>query len=165
VSNIGKRCEEHDLVVESESELVAAWLRDAGLRVTLPRRAVLSLIIASEEHLTAEQVRDALSRQGVGLPRSSINNILGNLARRGVVGRVATLPGPARFEADCSAHDHYWCSGCGLIVNVPSRRRRSAIPPLPGTVTVETTTYIGECRHCQQSEAIDTSRSSIPESN
>jgi len=152
------------LAVDSGSELVGARLRDAGLRVTLPRRAVLGLIIASEEHLTAEQVREALSRRGVDLPRSSINNILGNLARRGVLGRVATLPGPVRFEADSGVHDHYLCSGCGLIVNVASRSRRGALPPLPGTVRGATTTYIGECRDCQLREAGETSISSIPES-
>lgn len=153
------------MTVESGSELVETRLRDAGLRVTLPRRAVLSLIIATEEHLTAEQVRNALSRRGVDLPRSSINNILGNLARRGVVGRVATLPGPVRFEAVSGVHDHYLCSGCGLIVNVPSRPRGGAISPLPGTVTGETTTYIGECVDCLHPEAIDASKSPISESN
>jgi Fe2+ or Zn2+ uptake regulation protein len=148
----------------SENELVGARLRDAGLRVTLPRRAVLGLITASDEHLTAEQVRGALSRQGVDLPRSSINNILGNLAHRGMIGRVVAVPGPVRFEADSSVHDHYSCSDCGLIANVPSRRR-SAVPPLPGTVQVETTTYIGKCRDCQHRETVATSPSPISKSN
>ena len=154
--------EESRLVVDSAPELVGARLRAAGLRVTLPRRAVLGLITASEEHLTAEQVRDGLSRRGVDLPRSSINNILGNLSRRGIVGRVTTVPGPVRFEADSSVHDHYVCSVCGLITNVPSRNRRGAIPPLPGTVSGETTTYTGECHDCQHPDAIKAVDSPIP---
>ena len=115
--------------------------------MTLPRQAVLGLITGSSEHLTADQVRHQLSLRGIDLPRSSINNILGKLARNGLIGRTETLPGPVRFEAEPGEHDHYWCSRCGLTTNLPSRPREAA-PPLPGSVTNETTVYMGECDAC-----------------
>lgn len=117
------------------------------MRATLPRRAVYEVVSTASGHLSAEEVRQELTRRRIALPRSSVNNVLGTLAAAGLVGRVETLPGPARFELDSVDHDHFWCTGCRLVANVPSRRR--IVPPLPGTLTRTAVTYLGRCDACQ----------------
>jgi Fe2+ or Zn2+ uptake regulation protein len=121
-------------------------LHDAGMRSTLPRRAVLDTIASTAEHSSADEVRRALAGRGIDLPRSSVNNILGRLATAGLIRRVDTVPGPTRFERDTSDHDHFWCGTCRLIANVPARE---VTPPrLPGRLTTTAVTYVGECRAC-----------------
>lgn len=123
-----------------------ARLHDAGMRSTLPRRAVLETIMATTDHRSAEEVRRALEERGIDLPRSSINNILGALARAGLINRVETLPGPARFERDTSDHDHFWCVGCREASNVPAHRIKP--PPVAGRVLATAITHLGECETC-----------------
>ena len=123
-----------------------SMLHGAGMRATLPRRAVLETIVGSDLHRSAEEVRRSLAERGVELPRSSVNNILGALARAGLIGRVDTLPGPTRFEHDATEHDHFWCVSCRVALNVS--HRSIEVPPLPGSLTWTSVTYLGRCETC-----------------
>ncbi len=121
------------------------------MRATLPRRAVYEVVSTAGEHLSAEEVRQELIRRQIALPRSSVNNVLGTLAAAALIGRVDTLPGPTRFEHDTGAHDHFWCVGCRLVVNVP--RYGGVIPPLPGALIRTAVTYLGRCDDCPQTDS------------
>ncbi len=133
-----------------------ARLRDAGMRSTLPRRAVLETIMATPDHRSAEEVRRALEERGIDLGRSSINNILGTLAGAGLINRVETLPGPARFERDTSDHDHFWCVRCRRASNVSALLVH---PPLvAGRVMATAITHLGECEACGEAHASPTQR-------
>jgi Fe2+ or Zn2+ uptake regulation protein len=121
-------------------------LHSAGMRSTLPRRAVLDLVLATSEHRTAEEVRSALTEQGIDLPRSSVNNILGRLAGAGLIMRVDTLPGAARFERDTSTHDHFWCITCRSAFNVPAQPIDT--PRVEGRIAATAVTHLGECTSC-----------------
>jgi Fur family peroxide stress response transcriptional regulator len=123
-------------------------LHQAGMRSTLPRRAILDAVMATEAHRSAEEVRRALADQGIELPRSSVNNVLGRLAAAGLIGRVDTLPGPTRFERDASLHHHFWCTGCRLVADVPARE--VDMPPLPGRLIRTAVTYMGTCTACSE---------------
>lgn len=121
-------------------------LRQAGMRSTLPRRAVLEAIAASAEHLTADEIGRTLVDRGVQLPRSSVNNILGRLALAGLIGRVDTLPGATRFERDTVAHHHFWCTSCRRAFNVPAQPLEP--PTVAGRVETSAVTYGGKCTAC-----------------
>jgi Fe2+ or Zn2+ uptake regulation protein len=108
---------------------------------------VYEVVSTAKEHLSAEEVRQVLTHRGIALPRSSVNNVLGTLAAAGLIGRVDTLPGPARFESDSTDHDHFWCDGCRLVANVSGDR--GSLPPVPGTVTSTAVTYLGRCDACR----------------
>jgi Fe2+ or Zn2+ uptake regulation protein len=133
-----------------------ARLHNAGMRSTLPRRAVLETIMATPDHRSADEVRRALEERGIDLPRSSINNILGAFAGAGLINRVETLPGPARFERDTSDHDHFWCVRCRRASNVPAPRIKP--PPVAGRVLVTAITYQGECETCGGAHGSHTQR-------
>jgi Fe2+ or Zn2+ uptake regulation protein len=133
-----------------------ARLHDAGMRSTLPRRAVLETIMATPDHRSAEEVRRALEDRGIDLGRSSINNILGTLAGAHLINRVETLPGPARFERDTSDHDHFWCARCRRASNVPARR--TTPPPVAGRVLATAITLLGECDACGGAHGTPTQR-------
>ena len=132
---------------DQESGSIGALLHSAGLRTTLPRRAVLAAVRAEVGHATAEEMRRALRARGIDLPRSSVNNVLDRLAEAGLIGRVDTLPGPARFESETSPHDHFQCRMCKAITNVAKTTIEST-PQLPGSLTQPATTYFGICHGC-----------------
>jgi Fur family peroxide stress response transcriptional regulator len=134
---------------ESDSEGLGDRLHRAGLRTTLPRRAVFAAVEAESGHATAEEIRRTLRTRGIDLPRSSVNNVLDRLSQAGLIGRVDTVPGPARFEAETSPHDHFHCRVCKAIINVGPTRIESP-PRLPGSPTQVATTYLGTCHGCAE---------------
>ncbi|NUM56746.1 MAG: transcriptional repressor [Candidatus Hydrogenedentes bacterium] len=97
----------------------AGQLRAAGVRVTRPRLAVLSLLHTIGGHRSADDIVDALRERGPLLPRASIYNVLNDLFDRGVIMRVDAGPGRALYEASTNWHHHFVCRQCGYIMDVP----------------------------------------------
>jgi Fe2+ or Zn2+ uptake regulation protein len=123
----------------------AARLRGAGLRVTLPRLAVLRTVGSSSEHVAADEIRALLASGGIELQRSSVFNVLGTLAEAGLIRRV-DLGGPTRFEPIGPTHDHFVCRSCRHIHNVAPADL--PVPEVPGTVTATEVVYRGLCDGC-----------------
>ena len=122
-----------------------ARLRGAGLRVTLPRLAVLDLMDSTEEHLSADVVRTRLAEAGVDLQRSSVFNVLARLSEAGLLRRVE-LGGPTRFERQGDEHGHFQCNSCGAIENVAATD--VPVPPVAGRIDATFVVHRGLCKAC-----------------
>jgi Fur family transcriptional regulator, stress-responsive regulator len=97
-------------------------LRRAGLRVTRPRLAVLSVLAearAAGEHLpVSDIVRYTRGRLG-DVSTQTVYDCLEAMATAGLVRRVETAGSPARYEARVGDnHHHLVCRGCGHTVDV-----------------------------------------------
>jgi len=94
-------------------------LRDADLRVTQPRIAVLAALDADHGHPDVETltgaVRDRLGR----ISTQAVYDILAACSQAGLVRRIAPSGGPARFETRVGDnHHHLVCRSCGSAVDV-----------------------------------------------
>ena len=97
---------------------LAAALRDAGLRVTAPRVAVLSELTAGK-HLTADQVALAVRERVGTISTQAVYDVLGALARAGLARRIEPAGSPARYETRVGDnHHHVVCRSCGAIADV-----------------------------------------------
>ena len=105
------------LPVDVDDGAVAA-LRGAGLRVTQPRRAVLSWL-ARHPHSTAEAVGDGIRPDLGTVSTQAIYDVLNTCSSAGLLRRIE-LPGhPARFERRTGDnHHHLVCRGCGRTEDV-----------------------------------------------
>jgi Fur family ferric uptake transcriptional regulator len=97
-------------------------LRQAGLRITRPRLAVLSVLAEAEqagEHLpVSEIVRGTRAILG-DVSTQAVYDCLEALANARLVRRVETAGSPARYEARVGDnHHHLVCRGCGHTVDV-----------------------------------------------
>jgi Fur family ferric uptake transcriptional regulator len=102
-------------------ERVAVELRSRGERMTQPRRAVISALAVSSEHLSAEEVLADARKDYPGVNRSTIYRALETLADLGFVqhihsGRAATL---YHLTAEAGPHAHATCDQCGLVIDLP----------------------------------------------
>lgn len=92
-------------------------LRQAGLKVTLPRVKILEILEEyRESHLSAEQVyRELLNRdENIGL--ATVYRVLTQFETAGIVHRHNFEGNQAVFELnDGDHHDHMVCSKCGAI--------------------------------------------------
>ncbi|GDY33303.1 Fur family transcriptional regulator [Gandjariella thermophila] len=130
---------------------VAERLREAGLRVTRPRLAVVTALRAMGGHHTADEVHVHLARRNVGLPRTSVYNSLAVLAEVGVVLRADVGPGAVVYEVADTWHHHFVCRRCGAVSDVPCVvGERPCLTPDGEVGRVEEAQVIfrGVCRHC-----------------
>jgi Fe2+ or Zn2+ uptake regulation protein len=106
-------------MVDAELDgLLVGKLRERGQRVT-PQRLLIHRVLSSrDQHLTAEQVLDAVS---VSLPGTSLPTVYATLElfeRLGLVRRVSTGGGALLFDSRVSPHAHAVCRGCGAVSDV-----------------------------------------------
>jgi Fur family transcriptional regulator, ferric uptake regulator len=92
-------------------------LRDAGLKVTLPRVKILQILESSEnKHLSAEDVYKALleAEDDVGL--ATVYRVLTQFESAGLVERHHFEGGHSIFElTSADHHDHLVCNSCGRV--------------------------------------------------
>jgi Fur family ferric uptake transcriptional regulator len=97
---------------------VAGTLRAAGLRVTAPRVAVLSEVMAGK-HVNADQVASAVRDRIGAISTQAVYDVLGALSRAGLVRRIEPAGSPARYETRVGDnHHHVVCRSCGAITDV-----------------------------------------------
>ena len=100
----------------------ARRLREAGLRVTRPRLAVLAVLDeagAAGEHLLVAELVDRTRERLGAVSTQAVYDCLDALGRVNVVRRVETAGSPARYEARVGDnHHHLVCRSCGRTVDV-----------------------------------------------
>ena len=96
----------------------ATSLRAAGLRVTAPRRAVLTWL-AEHPHSTVDAIGTGVRAVLDSVSTQAIYDVLGACTEAGLVRRIE-LPGhPARFERRAGDnHHHVVCRRCGRTEDV-----------------------------------------------
>lgn len=97
-----------------------AQIRDAGLRVTGPRIAVLTTLAAAPSPLSHGQIADKLEDDGVD--RATIFRNLQDLAEVGILKRTDLGDHVWRYELaggggahPVDGHPHFVCSSCGTV--------------------------------------------------
>lgn len=90
-------------------------LRNAGLRLTAARRAVVEVLEGRREHLSADDVYGALRERGVSIDLSSVYRTLDLLSDLGLVRQVTPAERHAHFEIDHQEDVHLTCSECGRV--------------------------------------------------
>ncbi len=95
-------------------------LRNAGLKVTLPRLKILQILEASGEssqHLSAEDVYRALLDAGEEVGLATVYRVLTQFESAGLVARHNFETGHSVFElAKGEHHDHMVCVGSGEVI-------------------------------------------------
>ena len=93
-------------------------LRNAGLKVTLPRVKILQMLEASvDRHLSAEDVYKALLESGEDVGLATVYRVLTQFESAGLVDRHNFDGGHSVFElAKGDHHDHMVCMDSGKVV-------------------------------------------------
>lgn len=138
-------------------------LREAQLRVTRPRVAVLELL-RHHPHADAESIargaRDSLGK----VSTQAIYDVLGALSHAGLVRRIEPAGSPARYELRVGDnHHHLVCRSCGEIVDVDcavgERPCLNASHDHGYDIDEAEVTYWGICPDCRASQPADATTS------
>jgi len=108
-------------VLPADGDGLRERLRSAGLHLTAPRRAVLSVLASRGGHLSAEHVVTAVAGLDPGVHRASVYRALEALTDVGLVQHVHLGHGATAYHlADrAGQHLHLQCGACGAVLDAP----------------------------------------------
>jgi len=84
-------------------------LKDAGLRITPQRVAVLDAVFNLEGHPSSEEVSRQVKKRYPSIALGTIYNILDSLTEKGILKRVKTDKGVMLYDSITSKHHHLYC--------------------------------------------------------
>ncbi len=105
-------------------EAFRAYLRDHNLPVTKQRLEIAKVLLASERHLSVEEVADELVRRGQSAGLATVYRTIELLVRSGLVVVRDFEEGFKRFEParDIPQHEHLLCTVCGKVTEFRDER-------------------------------------------
>ncbi|MDO4792400.1 MAG: Fur family transcriptional regulator [Buchananella hordeovulneris] len=138
------------------SEKYRSSLREAGLRVTAPRLAVLG-ILEMHPHLTADNVVSKAREKLGTVSRQAVYDVLSALTETKLVRRQVVEGGGARYEIETGDnHHHLWCMVCGryedAVCEVGHAPCMYPADDKNFLVNMADVVYRGICPDCQQAK-------------
>jgi len=96
-------------------------LREAGVRITRPRRTILRILSEGGDHPDALEIFRRASAIDPSISLSTVYRTMRLLEEKGAIHRHAFGGGPSRFEqADSGHHDHLIDMDTGAVVEFRS---------------------------------------------
>ncbi|MCZ8517786.1 Fur family transcriptional regulator [Paenibacillus filicis] len=92
-------------------------LKATGVRMTPQRHAILSYLLHTMSHPTADEIYKALSPRFPSMSVATVYNNLKVFIEAGLVREMTYGDHSSRFDADLSDHYHALCEQCGKLVD------------------------------------------------
>lgn len=130
-------------------------LKDAGLKITLPRLKVLQILEQTpEHHMSAEAVYKALLEMGEDVGLATVYRVLTQFEAAGLVSRHNFEGGFSVFELrQGEHHDHLVCVKCGrveeFIDEIIEQRQQLIAQQKKFKMTDHALNIYGICANCQ----------------
>ncbi|MFD3262008.1 Fur family transcriptional regulator [Paenibacillus lentus] len=90
-------------------------LKFNGVRITPQRHAILTFLMESMGHPTADEIYRALAPRFPNMSVATVYNNLKMFIEAGMVRELTYGDNSSRFDADVSNHYHVICEKCGKI--------------------------------------------------
>jgi Fur family peroxide stress response transcriptional regulator len=90
-------------------------LKDAGLKVTPQRLAVLEAVYNFKEHPSSEAIASYVRNHHPNIAVGTVYNILDFLVQKNIISRVKTEKGAMLYDAVSEKHHHLYCEDSNRI--------------------------------------------------
>ncbi len=127
-----------DSPLRADRRRIQTALAEHGIQPTAQRIRIAELLFAREQHLTADQVIQALGRDGTHVSKATVYNTLNLFAAKGLLKSLRVDPDRGLFDSNTAPHHHFHVEDTGELIDVPPDAVQFAqLPPLPpGTESV-----------------------------
>jgi Fur family transcriptional regulator, ferric uptake regulator len=150
------------MTVTVPAERIYTLLKEAGYRLTKPRRAVAHVLMSAQTPLSIEEIHGRLGNRSIN--RVSIYRTIQLLCNLGIVRRLQFHEGFARYElADSfgSHHHHFVCNLCGRVEDIDvcplAATEQAIIRRTQSRITSHSLEFYGVCGPCAQGTPVSTS--------
>ena len=130
-------------------------LKEAGLKITIPRMRVLQILEqSSEHHLSAEDVYKALLEMGEDVGLATVYRVLTQFEASGLITRHNFEGGYSVYELTHGEHhDHLVCLTCGrveeFVDEVIEQRQKMMAERLGFDILNHSLNIYGTCSSCK----------------
>jgi Fur family iron response transcriptional regulator len=118
-----------------------AMLATHGIQPTAQRIRIAELLFSREQHLTADQVIQALGRDGTRVSKATVYNTLNLFAAKGLLRPLHVDGDRGLFDSNTEPHHHFHVEDTGELIDVPPGgvqfSKLPALPPGTESVAVE----------------------------
>lgn len=122
----------HEAVPADQAASSAALrLAACGIRATPQRLQVASLLLSAPQHLSAEQITEALRQSGTRVSKATVYNTLNLFAARGLIRQVNLDGNCAWFDSNVAPHYHFHDQQTGALMDVEPRDVQFSRLPAP----------------------------------
>lgn len=104
-----------------KSELIKesiSFLKSKKIRPSVIRTKVLSYLMSTREHPSAEMIYEKLLEDIPTLSKSSVYNTLKLLVENGLALEINIDEKESRFDGDTSLHGHFFCIKCKKLDDI-----------------------------------------------
>lgn len=142
-------------------DAILARIRSAGGRATLPRRAILAVLLDHQDvHPSAEHITSSVRRRYPDVADSTVYRFLEELERLRIIRAVTLGSGPTLYHfAEDADHHHLACEACGQVTEIPARVlagvRRTIRRDYGFDVDATHLTLMGRCASCASGAVAD----------
>ncbi|WP_311775202.1 peroxide-responsive transcriptional repressor PerR [Alkalihalobacillus sp. TS-13] len=102
---------------ENRLQTAVDTLKDAGVRITPQRHAILEYLIQTMSHPTADEIYKALEDKFPNMSVATVYNNLRVFKGAGLVKELTYGDSSSRFDCVTTDHYHIICESCGKIVD------------------------------------------------
>ena len=133
-------------------------MRDAGLKLTPQRRAVVAALVGNCKHPAIEQLAASVVEHTPGVSLSTVYKVVHELSSLGIV-REIRVEGATRIDPDAGEHVHVVCERCGALddVDMPApalRAVRQAVAATGSTASHVDIVVRGVCQSCRSGKTL-----------
>src|SRR5580693_4495227 len=118
-------------IAESNWARAATRLADCGIRVTDQRLQIASILLSAPQHLSAEQIAEALRREGARVSKATVYNTLNLFAARGLIRQLSVNGDCAWFDSNVGPHYHFQDEQSGALQDLALGEVQFSLLPEP----------------------------------
>jgi len=109
-----------------------------GILATPQRLEIAEILLEQPQHLSAEQIIDALRARGSGVSKATVYNTLNLFAARGLVNECIVDPERRFYDSNTDSHHHFYDLDTGQLTDIPREMIKFAeLPTLPGNGRID----------------------------
>lgn len=129
-------------------------LRDADLKVTRVRLAVLKLFESADKPVDVAEVINYLRQNKIKADPATAFRIIKNFTDRGLTRQISFHEGKFRYElADQTEHHHFVCENCGAIEDISDCKietlEKNIFKKKGLIIKRHSLEFFGICKNCQ----------------
>ena len=123
-------------------------LREAGIRVTVPRLLIFQYLIDNRTHPTCDRIYNDLKDSNPCLSLATVYNVTEKLAEEKLVAVIVSPDGERHYDSITDFHGHFYCDQCSSIYDFKCRPDK--MPECLKGAVVKSVSYIarGYCPEC-----------------
>lgn len=112
--------------------VITSLLKRHGINPTSQRIEIAKVLFSKPQHMSAEQVLQAINAENASVSKATVYNTLNLFAEKGMLRQMTIDPSRIFYDSNTSDHFHFYNEDTGELRDLdPAKLEISSLPELP----------------------------------